>query len=516
MKSIRIQNLRSLEDTGVIELKPINVLVGENSSGKSTFLRTFPLLRQSEEVKKTGPILWFGKYVDFGSYKDSINVNSQDKTITFDFDFGRIRLNQIFYYRLSKISKKGTELSLRVRIVGDDKFDSITRYCEIHIADNIVILEFSSTGHITRFDVNESSFLQQSRNISVGIGRGIVPSLLLFENSKKGDELGIRYKRAEFGWLFEKDDIDIEGVKISKSIYEKINEVPIIGSSEEMLESLKSIEISDSSPEFSYIQEWTTSDYAFIKLRDTLLASSISSLCSLCNELLSDFAERIHYIAPLRATAERYYRYQNLAVDEVDFQGLNLAMFLKNLSEPERKSFSLWTLKLFDFYPQIITSPTHVSLAIKQGESLINIADAGFGISQVLPIITQLWQLTQSRFFRRYLSPYESSTYLAIEQPELHLHPRMQGKLSEAFVDVVNQSKKKGDDLKLIIETHSDAIINTFGHLITKGVLDPDDINVILFERPSFDKASIISTSKYNEKGFLQNWPYGFFEPDWG
>ena len=50
MRSIRLKNFRSFEDTGRIELKPITILVGANSSGKSSFLRFFPLLRQTVEA----------------------------------------------------------------------------------------------------------------------------------------------------------------------------------------------------------------------------------------------------------------------------------------------------------------------------------------------------------------------------------------------------------------------------------------------------------------------------------
>ncbi len=60
MEAIRIQNLRSLKDTGLIELKPITLLLGRNSSGKSTFLRTFPLLRQAYETATSGGIIWNG------------------------------------------------------------------------------------------------------------------------------------------------------------------------------------------------------------------------------------------------------------------------------------------------------------------------------------------------------------------------------------------------------------------------------------------------------------------------
>ena len=88
MDSIRIRNLRSLTDTGDIQIKPLTILVGKNSSGKSTFLRFFPLMKQTLSIKKNEPILWYSKEnVDFGSFDESINKNSDEKTIGFDFKF---------------------------------------------------------------------------------------------------------------------------------------------------------------------------------------------------------------------------------------------------------------------------------------------------------------------------------------------------------------------------------------------------------------------------------------------
>ena len=47
MDSIRVERLRCLADTGDIKIKPLTILLGQNSSGKSSFLRVFPLLKQS-------------------------------------------------------------------------------------------------------------------------------------------------------------------------------------------------------------------------------------------------------------------------------------------------------------------------------------------------------------------------------------------------------------------------------------------------------------------------------------
>lgn len=87
LNSIRVQNLRSLKDTGFINLKPLTILVGRNSVGKSTFARTFPLIRQSCEAQKKSPVLWYGRLVDFGDFKTALNKGNAHEGISFSFKF---------------------------------------------------------------------------------------------------------------------------------------------------------------------------------------------------------------------------------------------------------------------------------------------------------------------------------------------------------------------------------------------------------------------------------------------
>lgn len=76
MKSLSFKNFRSLKDIDEIQLSPITILVGKNSSGKSTLIRSFPLLKQTVVTRKNEPILWYDKdFVDFGSFKESLNSN---------------------------------------------------------------------------------------------------------------------------------------------------------------------------------------------------------------------------------------------------------------------------------------------------------------------------------------------------------------------------------------------------------------------------------------------------------
>ena len=88
MKSLRIQNLKSIKDSGNVDLKPLTILIGKNSCGKSSFLRVFPLMKQSINKTKPYSLSWNGEFVDFGSYKNALNsdcVVGESISLTFNF-----------------------------------------------------------------------------------------------------------------------------------------------------------------------------------------------------------------------------------------------------------------------------------------------------------------------------------------------------------------------------------------------------------------------------------------------
>ena len=99
--SYGVENLRSLKKTPQIELRPITILVGRNSAGKSTYLRSFALLRQSLEMRSSAPILWYGDYVDFGDFAAAVSDRDQENEITFNFRVDDLQTREIdddFYY----------------------------------------------------------------------------------------------------------------------------------------------------------------------------------------------------------------------------------------------------------------------------------------------------------------------------------------------------------------------------------------------------------------------------------
>lgn len=524
MDAIRIQNLRSLADTGSVGIRPITLLLGRNSSGKSTFLRTFPLIRQSVESRTTGPILWYGSYVDFGSFADAHRSEATSDEISLSFRFSLLRTSRtqpyysFAYYGLHPLVLEDVALNVCVTLAeNEEALGTYARAVELQFAGQRISLEYTSKKDIRSFFVNSLNVLslggeyQHSPRgqflpipwpaISESPERGYFPPG--FHNPKLAEAFWSSLRQLFHG--------NTNPDNVRKQLFQRG-----IGGNQAMLADLQKIRLGGKYWR-DRAKRLSADNARFQRARDVAIANNVPALMQLADTAIATMASGVGYVAPLRATAERYYRIQDLAVDEVDFQGKNLPMFLQSLSEAERASFQAWVEKHFGLTITTHLAGGHISLHVTEERTGLdyNLADVGFGLSQVLPVIAQLWAVSHRRGRR----PDEEHLgvrvplILAIEQPELHLHPSMQARVADLLVDAVSAARSVKLDLRIVAETHSEAIVNRIGHRVYSGEIPADDVAVVLFDKEESNTTRVRIT-EFDSEGYLIDWPLGFFHAE--
>ena len=123
-----------------------------------------------------------------------------------------------------------------------------------------------------------------------------------------------------------------------------------------------------------------------------------------------------------------------------------------------------------------------------------NLIDVGYGVSQVLPVITEMFREDAPEIF-------------LLQQPEVHLHPSAQAALGSLFCEVASRGRR------LVVETHSDYLIDRVRMDVRDGVsaLKPDDVSILFFERDGLEVK--IHSLSIDEEGNIQEAPdsYGRF-----
>jgi predicted ATPase len=124
-------------------------------------------------------------------------------------------------------------------------------------------------------------------------------------------------------------------------------------------------------------------------------------------------------------------------------------------------------------------SPFHLNIFVNNIP--LKITNVGYGVGQVLPLLTEILVTVKGRWF-------------TIQQPEVHLHPRAQAALGNFIFDATIS-----DDKNFLIETHSDFLIDRFRYCIKKNN-NNISAQVLFFERYEHgNKVSAIEISKLGQ-----------------
>lgn len=398
LKELRIKNFKSLKDTGTLEIKPITLLVGANSSGKSSLIQFLLLLKQTVESRDIeNPLIFNGTCIQLESYRNIIFKNDVNQTLEFEFSFDP-------FSRLS------------VPFISPE----VTYYVVFHEGDGGKV-------EILRFEVIDTESEEPGL------------SILWNNEEKKYDIIGKSRKNLRLDPFF-------RFLRFYPHVIEDIYYRAV----------------------------------SFTRFFDRI------------------FSKGICYLGPLREYPQRYYPVSGAIMEDVGFKGEKTIEVLTTAGEDVLQKVQEW-IKNFGMAESIRIKPlkgkTLVEVLLEDStlEMSFNLYDVGFGVSQVLPIIAE-----------GFFAP--SGSLILIEQPEIHLHPRLQSEMGDLLIDISKSNKK------LIIETHSEHLLLRIQRRITEGSLKSDDVALYFFTYTN--EGTTIERIRIDDLGRFENWPPGFFEED--
>lgn len=463
LKSIRIQNFKCFEDSANIEIKPLTILCGINSSGKSSILKSLLMLKQSyENIQVTNSATLNGKYTNNGSMNDVI-YNQKGDTFS---------VTTSFVFHEPPVYKKGSNLRLDKQNIA--VFKELAKLLKLGKFPGEIFMSVAlEIANIEEMNTSSNVI----KRIEVGINSSSMkPLKIILQKSR--DMSNRDYTIELYNFINTKDNIETDNIEFLK-----------LDGCACYFEGMKLVNI--------YKENWK-------------YANIFSDIYSIMRCVARAYSS-IKHISPLRVEPSRYNIYDEECLN-IGENGENVVQVIESMkkriinviSPPINDRLSI-AQKTFNFYDVFrlwteyigirnITTQVDKEL-LKLSIDKHNIADTGFGVSQVLPIVVEGLLL-------------QDSQTLLIEQPEIHLHPKMQMNITDFLIASTMGNKN------IIIETHSDHIINRVVRRIMEDKSDTLKNRIVIYfidKDIETGKSKIAGSIEINKYKGIVNAPEEFF-----
>lgn len=590
IKSMRVSNFKGIKDELEIEFKPLNLLFGPNSAGKSTIIQALHYAREIIERSHPNPrsTALGGSAIDLGEFENFIHLHDTDQKIVFDFlldikgqyiddfyddqdasvlmDMNQTKYPNIMNWSLfSKYSPDISTANIKFEISYDNILQKVrvTKY-SVYINNEMIGAMISPLGENKTF-INFINFFHASLSMknfyndnnedigdfsdeeTINAFSNITEEMTHLEKTKDAKMKIVEYcenikKFNDFtNKLFKKYSkytIDNEEDKIIirekfREINEKSNESYNMLMEYEFwiyfksffeIEELNSdlhIECSpcnDSLPKWDGLLEfegfYTKGDPKNIDLWFSAECSMKSVLRQIFvgfGQLLRTGLNQITYIGPIRNRIPRNYQSDSYIDPTKWFDGSAAWDTLANCDQEFLDQVNHWMLdRLKTGYVFQKKENSEIYIINIQNNAELRPIDVGVGISQILPVVVAALQTKNG--------------FLAIEQPELHIHPALQVELGDLFLSCAQNS-----NACLLIETHSEHLLLRIMRRIRETFerseqnnLEPSEKSMDVYPEEvgvsyvEIDRGKTIAREMpLNVRGELvMSWPGGFFEED--
>lgn len=437
---LHVSGYKSISETTSLTIKPLTLIAGTNSSGKSSFMQPFLMMKQTLDAQfDPGPLLLNGLNVNLTDWSQALSRKKARNSTSRSLGLGIAEGDTGFYNRYGWAPRNGLKL-------------------------------------------------EQTSYIRNGIREEYSPGMTSVEIGGKFDPETTRMAEAYAKRLAARET---PTRKSSRSQRDKRREVDVSSQLQYTIERQgcffvpsMQIHMGDRSP-------FTLKDPSHEDVR-----KSIDSL-----------VRGIIHIPGLRGNPERTY---TSSAPGGNFPGL-MEQYVASVIygwETGRTDDKLKVALLgADLEKMGLTWKVHAAriddvrielqvgrlLRAQQGGAfdLVNIADVGFGVSQILPVLVALHVARRGQI-------------VYMEQPELHLHPRAQMALGEILVTAANRG------VRVVVETHSSLIIRSIQASVARRAISHEDVCLNWFSRNRDTGNTSIAVAELDELGRFGDWPIDF------
>lgn len=466
ISQISLENFKGFRSLDALDIKPVTILCGMNSCGKTCILQSILLFKQTLESHALNQTLMFnGRFVRLGTFRNIIYQKDPEKTISFEFSFKVDSSELKNRLILDELTPKGT--------IGNPGISYRIHY---KVAFRTA-KERNPEHYLMPIMVSHLSF----RLEAITKDGKTIPGGSLEMNLIEPPVYSIKCKSIRGGRA---DDELNAGVNF-------VNIFPLSLNTEGITEDLNE-------PRYNRL----------VKL----------SLLSGMDDFLKIIFNSYSYIGPLREEPSRRYIYEDEVV-EIGIKGENATyLYLteqdryiddhcfydsKNDAFVSKKRLSLgvavqkWlaVMNIQGFRPEPLNEVIYLNMNSSLSDTTrVNVADVGFGVSQIFPIILEGLRMP-------------TGNTLILEQPEIHLHPKLQMQMADYFIALALSNKK------ILAETHSDHLIRQ----LIRRVADDESGQLremvgIYFIRQTDHGAKVQEITTGKNRGII-NWPESFSDP---
>ena len=455
-----MKNFKSIGALRDFDLKPLTILTGVNSCGKSSFIQALLLLKQTIEIDSGKYSLYLdGAYYSAKNYLDIIRAKKKGNKLKFGFEI-----------RKSEFGDFGETVESSI-------FDSFEDYtCKIEF-------QYDFDGEDLFIAAFEVQYMTDEKTNFVKFKQNPITSACTVDAN---------------------NDYLIEGIYDEiEPKYIKINYSGIFPNAVEVIR-------------YELIPDPNSNNEVLLNEDKSKIYPNLNSIKS----FLKAYFKHLHYIGPLRIEPKDTYPALRSSLS-VGADGSNVAFILEKHGKdvidvnvpsfqeglitftrrklPLLEATNIWMCGIFNFGKKIYAREQADTYAVYLTNHFgieTTIKHVGFGISQVLPVVVQGLLL-------------EPGEKLMLEQPEIHLHPKIQSFLFDFLYSLIDMGKS------VIIETHSDHFITRMRRRIAEDQKDQLSNLVKLTYVHNEQKEVVFRAMNLDEFGTVDFFPDEFIErPD--